>query len=90
MITGIGCDILHLPRISSLIKRRGSQRLACKILSAYELKQFKALEVKERDRYLALRWVVKEATYKAFYPNHRLVWSDITILKQGTFALHGK
>jgi holo-[acyl-carrier protein] synthase len=40
MILGIGVDIVHLPRIASLISRRGSNKLAKRILSSHELVEF--------------------------------------------------
>lgn len=40
MILGIGVDIVHLPRIASLISRRGSTCLAKRILSPIELHEF--------------------------------------------------
>lgn len=41
MILGIGVDIVHLPRIAALIKRRGPQVLAKRILSSHEHNEFK-------------------------------------------------
>lgn len=40
MILGIGVDIVHLPRIATLISRRGKDRLARRILSSSELADF--------------------------------------------------
>jgi holo-[acyl-carrier protein] synthase len=40
MILGIGVDIVHLPRITALIARRGKERLARRILSPTELIEF--------------------------------------------------
>lgn len=42
MIIGVGVDIVHLPRIAALIARRGSDRLARRILSAGEYSEFTA------------------------------------------------
>lgn len=44
MLIGIGVDLLHLPRISALVRRRGTQRLAQRILSPRELVEFHSLE----------------------------------------------
>lgn len=40
MILGIGVDLVHLPRIAALVSRRGHERLAKRILSPLELKEY--------------------------------------------------
>ena len=40
MILGIGVDIVHLPRITSLVTRRGRLPLAKRILSLKEFDEF--------------------------------------------------
>lgn len=40
-IHGIGVDILHIPRISALISRRGNEALAKRILSSEEWQEFR-------------------------------------------------
>lgn len=42
-VHGIGIDILHVPRLAALIKRRGLSKLASRILSPVELGAFRAL-----------------------------------------------
>ncbi|KAF9969656.1 hypothetical protein BGZ73_007920 [Actinomortierella ambigua] len=42
----------------------------------------KAIESEASIRYLATRWALKEATYKALYPRHKLVWQDVTVYKK--------
>lgn len=42
MILGIGVDIVHLPRIAALISRRGHDKLAKRILSESEMKEFRS------------------------------------------------
>ncbi|KAJ1904104.1 hypothetical protein IWQ60_012491 [Tieghemiomyces parasiticus] len=32
-------------------------------------------------RYLATRWAAKEAAYKALYPQRKLVWKEIAVIK---------
>jgi len=36
----------------------------------------------ESLRYLASRWALKEASFKALYPHHTLTWQDVTIVKE--------
>ncbi|KAI0637867.1 4'-phosphopantetheinyl transferase [Trametes polyzona] len=80
-ILGIGVDIVHLPRIIQLMERRTPAKLAHRILSAKELavwNAFRAEEAARRTRYLAVRWGVKEAAYKALFPLARPTWKDFT------------
>ncbi|EJD01323.1 4'-phosphopantetheinyl transferase [Fomitiporia mediterranea MF3/22] len=81
MILGVGIDIVHLPRIASLVARRGSERLAQRILSPRELPHWR-LESKDAVRYLAVRFSVKEAAYKALYPV-RPTWKELSYLSFG-------
>ncbi|OBZ90018.1 Holo-[acyl-carrier-protein] synthase [Choanephora cucurbitarum] len=85
MILGIGVDILHLPRITALISRRGQDTLARRILSQKEYVQFRQLQDLDQqkcDSYLSARWCIKEAAYKALYPHHRLEWKQVTVVKK--------
>jgi holo-[acyl-carrier protein] synthase len=57
-VVGIGVDLLHVPRILALLKRRGSRRLALRILSPMELSQWEALSSSQHEvqvRFLAVR-----------------------------------
>lgn len=62
MIYGIGVDILRLERIEKIWKRHG-QRLAEKILSPKELKDF--AHSKNPVRFLTMAFAAKEACVKA-------------------------
>lgn len=58
MILGIGVDIVHLPRIASLITRRGSQGLAKRILSSREQKEFERFtDERQQLVYLGSRYL---------------------------------
>ncbi|KAF8514511.1 4'-phosphopantetheinyl transferase [Gautieria morchelliformis] len=82
MIIGIGTDILFLPRIVSLVKRRSAERFATRILSEEEHDQWRSLRNSaERLRYLAVRWAVKEAAYKALQPEVELKWKNMSFMK---------
>ncbi|KAF3913114.1 hypothetical protein AA313_de0201715 [Arthrobotrys entomopaga] len=74
----IGVDILHLPRIVSLLSRRSISRFSRKILTPIELAEFQALPsssavanlnssvlADSQIRYLATHWAAKEAAFKA-------------------------
>lgn len=85
-ILGIGIDILHLPRLISLLGRRRSEAFATRILSSQELRTFQLLaeqhgedDIKRIAQFLGVRWAVKEAAYKALYPI-RPTWKEVTYL----------
>ncbi|KAF9055148.1 4'-phosphopantetheinyl transferase [Hymenopellis radicata] len=84
MIFGLGVDLVFVPRIAALIQRRGSQKLASRILSPHEV-AFLPSEHDEpsRVRFLAVRWAVKEAAYKALYPVIKPTWKDLTFIPFG-------
>ncbi|KAL0077132.1 4'-phosphopantetheinyl transferase [Phycomyces blakesleeanus] len=91
MILGIGVDLLHLPRLASLVARRGSGGLAKRILSKNEHEMFtRKFPTSEcRDQvvqeqqlmFLAKRWCIKEAIYKALFPVQKLEWKQVTVTK---------
>ncbi|GAA5850451.1 hypothetical protein JCM8547_001879 [Rhodosporidiobolus lusitaniae] len=83
MILGVGVDLLHLPRLRSLLTRRDPLRLARRICSPSELVQWKGLPVGTgaSERFLALRWAAKEAAYKALHPSLRPTWKQLEVRK---------
>jgi len=99
-IIGVGIDIVHTPRIASLVARRTPTKFAARILSPSERHEWDKLfpstpsvpvSVTERDidaimaekwfRFLAVRWAVKEAAYKALFPLYKPTWKDLTVSK---------
>ncbi|KAJ2828688.1 hypothetical protein FBU31_002858 [Coemansia sp. 'formosensis'] len=89
MILGIGVDILCVSRIEAIV-RRGSRltgRFARRILSDREIGYFDSTVALQEEaaqvKYLATRWCLKEAVYKAAYPHQALRWSDVTVVKTG-------
>ncbi|KAL1724457.1 4'-phosphopantetheinyl transferase superfamily [Schizophyllum commune] len=79
-ILGIGVDLVHLPRIAAALSRHPS-RFPARILSPSELSDWRKLETAaaaERVRFLAVRWAVKEAAYKALSAAYRPVWHELT------------
>ncbi|PPQ79572.1 hypothetical protein CVT25_003454 [Psilocybe cyanescens] len=80
-ILGIGVDLVHVPRIASIMARSRTERFASRILSHYELAEWQSLgttSIPHRVRFLAVRWSVKESTYKAMYPVIRPSWKEIS------------
>ncbi|EPT02854.1 hypothetical protein FOMPIDRAFT_1029174 [Fomitopsis schrenkii] len=91
-ILGIGVDILHVPRIAALARRKSAARLASRILSQPEMAVWNdtaAEDTASRLRFLAVRWSVKEAAYKALYPKARPTWKELTFLNDPS-DLYGK
>ncbi|KLO16336.1 4'-phosphopantetheinyl transferase [Schizopora paradoxa] len=76
-VIGIGVDVVHFPRIISLMAKRGHDRLARRILSPEELQTFRP-NSPDCARFLAVRFSVKEAAYKAIYPHAKPTWKDFT------------
>ncbi|KAL5508137.1 hypothetical protein ACEPAH_5755 [Sanghuangporus vaninii] len=83
MILGVGLDIVHLPRIASLIARRGPERFARRILSQKELAEWGPTKP-DSLRFLAVRFSVKEAAYKALYPTCRPTWKELSYIRFGS------
>ena len=58
MLLGHGVDVIYVPRIVALAKRRGAERLAQRILSVAELERWRNIsdhDAGSRIRYLAVR-----------------------------------
>ncbi|KAF8609193.1 4'-phosphopantetheinyl transferase [Ceratobasidium sp. AG-I] len=85
-ILSIGVDICHLPRIARLASR---ERFAQRILSPTEARLFAGLQDGARERFLAVRWAVKESAYKALYPHVRLQWKLVSLLPPPASATKG-
>ena len=62
-ILGIGVDVVFVPRITSLISRRGALRLASRILSVSELSDWNATPPANQNRFLAVRLVHPSVYY---------------------------
>ncbi|KIP12876.1 hypothetical protein PHLGIDRAFT_97620 [Phlebiopsis gigantea 11061_1 CR5-6] len=85
-LVGIGVDVLHTPRILALMRRRSPEQLARRILSQTEWKEWRQ-KVHSRDlpaqaTWLAVRWCLKEAAYKALYPNDKPTWKHLTVERE--------
>ncbi|KAK1224414.1 hypothetical protein PQX77_012710 [Marasmius sp. AFHP31] len=89
-ILGHGCDVVMMTRIRDILKRRGAHRLASRILSRAEMSDWQLQlsrsqtpEDTENARFLAVRWAVKEASYKALYPTFKPTWKELTYRSKG-------
>ena len=100
-IIGVGIDIVHVPRIVSLVTRRTPTKLAARILSPSEFSEWETLyppttsrtshssqsnaigmETLEWVRFLAVRWAIKEAAYKALSPDYKPTWKELSVFKE--------
>lgn len=87
MILGIGSDIVAIARIERLARKhggRGLQLLQRRVLNANEIKQISNSSFDLQIRHVAVRWAIKEATYKAVYPYLKPTWKQITVETIGT------
>lgn len=55
MISGVGVDILHLPRLHKIVERYGAEKLARRILNPREMTVWQAGAENDRLSRLALR-----------------------------------
>ncbi|KAF8542905.1 4'-phosphopantetheinyl transferase superfamily [Trichophaea hybrida] len=84
---GIGVDLLHLPRLRSLLLARRStylHRFARRILTTSELATFQTKHEAAEDvvRWLGVRWAAKEAAFKAGgggAVGRRLGWKEVEV-----------
>lgn len=82
MLLGVGVDLLNRARLVSLFSRKPPSRLARRVLGPVEMGEFSKLSNDtERTNYLATRWTIKEATYKALYPHEVLTWKEVCVSK---------
>lgn len=77
-ILGIGIDVVHLPRFAAFVSRRTPGRVATRILTPIERTAFERAPADAAARFLAVRWAVKEAAYKAMYPAAVLTWGMVS------------
>ncbi|KAJ1888249.1 hypothetical protein LPJ66_008672 [Kickxella alabastrina] len=91
MILGIGVDILSIARIQAIVGRgsKYAQRFSRRILCDQELEHYNSVEIAQmagntaRVNFLAKRWCLKEALYKAAFPHQTLKWHDVCIQSVG-------
>lgn len=76
---GIGCDIVALERIASLIKKKGYERL----LTKQEQSLCESYQGHRLVEWVAGRFAAKEAIIKAMVNERELLLSDVEILYQG-------
>lgn len=79
MIIGIGCDIVKLARMQSLMLKKGH----LKILTDAEKKLYEEVSFPRKCEWLAGRFAAKEAVIKAMAKERALLLSQVSILYDG-------
>ncbi|KAK7695631.1 hypothetical protein QCA50_000267 [Cerrena zonata] len=88
-ILGVGIDIVSLRRVLALVERRSASRLAHRILSPNEFSLWQSKTAKlsfDNERFLAVRWAVKEAAYKAMFPTYKPTWKELSYYSHNVSA----
>ncbi|RKP34233.1 4'-phosphopantetheinyl transferase superfamily [Dimargaris cristalligena] len=91
MIVGIGIDLCCISRIRRIVEQGPGHatRFARRILHPTEWTDYQRRWVIRSQRpvpddmvwFLASRWAVKEAAYKALYPQRKLTWKEVALVK---------
>lgn len=80
-VFGIGVDIALISRFERSFARFG-ERLLMRAFHQQEIAEFHARPSAERAMFLASRWAMKEATFKAFQ-RYRVLFPDIYSVRRG-------
>ncbi|RLN95268.1 hypothetical protein BBJ28_00027242, partial [Nothophytophthora sp. Chile5] len=80
-VYGIGVDVALVPRFQRSFARFG-ERFLRRAFHPQEIDEFYARPSAERPAFLASRWAVKEATFKAFQ-RYRVRFPEIRVARQG-------
>ncbi|KAF0699324.1 Aste57867_10114 [Aphanomyces stellatus] len=80
-ILGVGVDVVRSGRLRQTYEKHG-ERFLRRYLHPTEIQQFQKLTDHDaQTQFLASRWAVKEATYKAF-KSWRILFPDILLSKE--------
>ncbi|GAB9462831.1 hypothetical protein Gpo141_00000314 [Globisporangium polare] len=79
-VFGVGVDIAHIPRFADCFARHG-ERFLRRAFHPSEVAEFRSKPAAAQPGFLASRWAVKEATYKAFQ-RYRVLFPEIRLVKQ--------
>ncbi|GLD96064.1 hypothetical protein PINS_up004742 [Pythium insidiosum] len=79
-IFGIGTDVAFIPRFQRTLERHGDRFLR-RAFHPDEIRALASRPATEHAAYLASRWAVKEAAYKAFQ-RYRVLFPEISVGRQ--------
>ncbi|CAB5396331.1 unnamed protein product [Rhizophagus irregularis] len=71
----------ELKEFNIFLSNQKKNLISANNLSQNNSKQDKIMINNNIIKYLAVRWTLKEAAYKALFPHYRLTWKDISISK---------
>ncbi|CAI5715917.1 unnamed protein product [Peronospora destructor] len=80
-VYGIGVDVALVSRFERSVAHFG-ERLLLRVLHPIEIAEFHARPSAQRAMFLASRWAVKEATFKAFQ-RYRVQFPEIYAVRRG-------
>eukprot|EP00644_Phytophthora_capsici_P007622 jgi/Phyca11/127876/e_gw1.72.171.1 len=80
-VFGIGVDVAQVARFERSFTRFG-ERLLTRAFHPQEIAEFHTRPAAERATFLASRWAVKEATFKAF-ERYRVLFPEIYTVRRG-------
>jgi phosphopantetheine--protein transferase-like protein len=78
-VFGVGVDVAHVPRFRRTLARFG-ERFLRRAFHPEEVAELRARRPEDRAVFLASRWAVKEAAFKAFH-GHRVPFPDLRVTK---------
>ncbi|TYZ62275.1 hypothetical protein PybrP1_011394, partial [[Pythium] brassicae (nom. inval.)] len=79
-VFGIGADVAHVPRFQRAFARYGDRFLR-RAFHPDEIREFYCKPPAARASFLASRWAVKEAAFKAFQ-RYRVLFPEICVARQ--------
>lgn len=84
-IYGTGVDLVYIPRFYNLLASREDKFLN-RAFHKLEIEEYSKKDGEVKTRFLASRWAVKEALYKAFGGTWRMPFPEVYLKKDA----HGK
>lgn len=78
-VFGVGVDVAHVPRFARTLARFG-ERFLRRAFHPREVAELRARRPEDRAAFLASRWAVKEAAFKAFH-GHRVLFPEMRIAR---------
>jgi holo-[acyl-carrier protein] synthase len=77
-VLGLGVDLVHVVRVKNVVDKYGDRFLR-RAFTQHEAARFQAMPPNSKFHFLASRWAVKEAVFKAFPGRHRLLFPEIAL-----------
>lgn len=78
-VFGVGVDVAYVPRFRQTLARFG-ERFLRRAFHPTEAAELRARRPEDRAAFLASRWAVKEAAFKAFH-GHRVLFPELRVAR---------